>query len=64
MPKRERDRELARRRKRREKKRKLHGKEPLEISAASGKESEKKKPEKESVKEVPPGVVEKPPTES
>jgi hypothetical protein len=64
MPKRERDRELARRRKRREKKRKLHAKGPSEISAASGKESEKKKPEKGSVKEAPPGVAEKPPAES
>jgi len=47
MPKRERDRELARRRKRREERRKLHTKGPLGTPAVSGKEGEKKKPEKD-----------------
>ena len=64
MPKRERDRELARRRKRREERRKLHTKGPLGTPAVSGKEGEKKKPEKGSVKEVPQEVAEKPSSES
>ena len=49
MPRRERDKELARRRKRREKRRKLRAKGLLPPSASTGavKETEKKKPEKE-----------------
>jgi hypothetical protein len=64
MPKRERDRELARRRKKREERRKLRAKKPSEPSAAIGKESEKKKPEKGSGKEALQGVLEKTSTES
>ncbi len=46
MPKRERDRELARRRKRREEKKKLRAKGLLEAPVGAVKESEKKKSEK------------------
>jgi hypothetical protein len=64
MPKRERDRELARRRKRKKERRKLRPKGLLETPVTSAKEGEKKKPEKGSVREAPQGVAEKPPTES
>jgi hypothetical protein len=67
MPRRERDREIARRRKRLKERRKLRAKGPLAPLAppvTSTKEGEKKRPEKGQVKEAPQEVVEKPPTES
>jgi hypothetical protein len=64
MPRREKDRELARRRKRLKERRKLRAKGPLAPPVTSTKEGEKKRPEKGQVKEAPQEVVEKPPTES
>ncbi len=65
MPRRERDREIARRRKRKKESRKLRAKGHLgRPSVGTVKESEKKKPEKGPAKETPQEVVEKPPTES
>ncbi len=60
MPRRERDRELARRRKRKEERRKLRAKGLLETPGSSVKESDKKKPEKVSAKEAPQEAAEKP----
>ena len=53
MPRRERDQEIARRRKRKKESRKLRAKALLEQPAGSVKESEKKKPEKVATKETP-----------
>jgi len=64
MPRRERDRELARRRKRLKERRKVRAKGLLGPPVAGAKESEKKKLEKGQVKEAPQEVVEKIPTES
>jgi hypothetical protein len=63
MPRRERDREIARRRKRKKESRKLRAKTLLKQPADSAKEIEKKKPEKAPVKEIPQEGVEKPPSE-
>ncbi|MCJ7746216.1 MAG: hypothetical protein MUP27_00625 [Desulfobacterales bacterium] len=54
MPRRERDQEIARRRKRKKESRKLRAKALLEQPAGSVKESEKKKPEKAPAKETTP----------
>jgi len=59
MPIRERDREIARRRKRKKEGKKLRAKTLLAQSAGSVKESEKKKPEK-ITKEAPPEVSKEP----
>ena len=59
MPRRERERELARRRKRREERKKLRAKGLLESPADALKEGEKKKPEKAAVKTPPQESVEK-----
>jgi hypothetical protein len=64
MPRRERERELARRRKRREERRKLRSKGRLGPPVAGVKENEKKRPEKGQVKEPPQELVEKPSTGS
>jgi hypothetical protein len=64
MPRRERDRELARRRKRSKEKRKLRAKGLLESPVGTVKESEKKKAEKGPAKEISPEGVEKPSSES
>jgi hypothetical protein len=64
MPRREKDRELARRRKRSKERRKLRGKELLAPPVGSVKESEKKKPERAPSKETPQEGVEKPPLKS
>lgn len=54
MPRRERDRELARRRRRSKKNRKLRAKGLLPPVTVQVKGSEKKKPEKATLKEAPP----------
>jgi len=54
MPRRERDWEIARRRKRKKESRKLRAKALLQQPAGSVKESEKKKPEKVAPKETTP----------
>jgi hypothetical protein len=59
MPRRERDRELARRRKRRKERNKLRAKGVLETAGGSVKQSDKKKPEKVLVKEAPQEAAEK-----
>jgi len=64
MPRRERDRELARRRKRLKERRKVRAKGLLGSPVAGAKESEKKKLEKGQVIEALQEVVEKIPTES
>ena len=64
MPRREKDRELARRRKRSKEKRKLRAKELSKSPGGAVKESEKKKPDKALVKETPQEGVENPPSES
>ena len=64
MPRRERDRELARRRKRSKEKRRLKAKGLLGPPVGSIKGNEKKMPEKRPAKETPQEVVEKPSTES
>jgi len=64
MPRRERDRELARRRKRKEERRKLRAKGLLGPPLGTVRESEKKKPEKAPGKETPQEGVEKSPSES
>jgi hypothetical protein len=64
MPRREKDRELARRRKRNKEKRKLRAKELSKSSGSAVKESEKKKAEKAPAKEPPQGGVEKSPSEA
>jgi hypothetical protein len=64
MPRRERDRELARRRKRREKRKKLRAKGLLESPVGTVKESEKKKAEKGPTKEISQEAVEKPSSEN
>jgi hypothetical protein len=63
MPRRERDRELARRRKRKEERKKLRAKGLLE-TGGSVKQSDKKKPEKVPAKETSQEVAEKPSTGS
>jgi hypothetical protein len=62
MPRREKDRELARRRKRSKERRKLRAKEVSRSPVGAVKESEKKKPEKAPTKETPEEGVEKPPS--
>jgi hypothetical protein len=64
MPRRERDRELARRRKRGKERRKLRAKELSRPPLVAVKESEKKKSQKPPTKETPLEGVEKPPSES
>ena len=64
MPRREKDRELARRRKRNKEKRRLRAKELAKTRVGAVKESEKKKPEKAPAKETLQGSVEKPPSEA
>ena len=59
MPRRERDRELARRRKRKEERKKLRAKGLLETGGGV-KASDKKKPEKVPAKEAPQEAGEKP----
>jgi len=54
MPRRERDREIARRRKRKKEKRRLQAKTLLEKSSGSVKETGRKKSEKVIIKETPP----------
>jgi hypothetical protein len=54
MPRRERDREIARRRKRRKESKKLRAKSLLAQGAGSVQEGEKKKPEKATTSERPP----------
>jgi hypothetical protein len=56
MPRRERQKELVRRRKRREERRKLRAKGLLPQPSESVKEIEKKKPEKPSTKEALQGT--------
>jgi hypothetical protein len=63
MPRRERDREIARRRKRKKERRKLRAKELLGRPVGTAKEGEKKKPEKAPVKEIPQEGAEKLPSE-
>ncbi len=64
MPRRERDRELARRRKRKKERMKIRAKGLLGTAGKSVKESDRKKPEKAPAKETPQEVGEKPSTES
>jgi hypothetical protein len=64
MPRRERDREIARRRKRKKESRKLRAKGLLGSTVGPVKESEKKKPEKAPAKNVSQEGVEKPFSES
>jgi hypothetical protein len=59
MPRRERDREIARRRKRKKESRKLRKKGLSGPPVGAVKESEKKKPEKVPEKEIPQERVEK-----
>jgi hypothetical protein len=59
MPRRERDREIARRRKRKKEGRKLLAKRLLGQPAGAAKEVEKKKPEKAPAKEIPQEGAEK-----
>ena len=66
MPRRERDRELARRRKRRKERRRLRTKgllSPMKGPEGSMREAEKKKPEKVT-KEVPPEALKEGPSTS
>jgi len=63
MPRRERDREIARRRKREKESRKLRRKELSGPPVGTVKESEKKKPEKAPEREIPQEGVEKNPSE-
>jgi hypothetical protein len=63
MPRREKDRELARRRKRNKEKRRLRAKRLMESPAGAVKEAEKKKPEKAPAKEAPREDLEKPASE-
>jgi hypothetical protein len=63
MPRRERDRELARRRKRKEERKKLRAKGLLEPTTGGVKEVERKKAEKPPVKEAPEKSSEKAPSE-
>jgi len=64
MPRRERDRELARRRKRKEERKKLRAKGLLETAGGSVKQSDKKKVEKVTPKEASQETAEKPSTGS
>ena len=64
MPRRERDRELARRRKRSKERRKLRAKGLSGPPVRSVKQNEKKKQEKKPLKETPQAVVEKPSAET
>jgi hypothetical protein len=64
MPRREKDRVLARRRKRSKERRKLRAKGLLGPPVVSVKEGEKKKQEKAPAKETSQEGVEKPPVES
>ncbi len=59
MPRRERDRELARRRKRKEERKKLRAKGLLGTPGTGVKESDKKKVEKVPAKEAPQEAAEK-----
>jgi len=59
MPRRERDRELARRRKRKKERKKLRAKGLLQTPGANVTESDKKKPEKAPAKEMSQEVGEK-----
>ena len=63
MPRRERDREIARRRKRKKESKKLRTKGLLGPPVGTAKEGEKKKPEKAPAKEIPQEGVEKSPSE-
>jgi hypothetical protein len=63
MPRRERDRELARRRKRKKERRKLRTKGLLESPPGAQKEGEKRKPEKAPAKEAVREDSEKPASE-
>jgi hypothetical protein len=63
MPRRERDREIARRRKRKKESRKLRAKGLSGAPLGTVKEDEKRKPEKTPVKETPQEGAEKPSTE-
>jgi hypothetical protein len=64
MPRREKDRELARRRKRKKERRRLGAKRLSESPVGAVRESEKKKPEKAPAKETPREGLEKPASES
>jgi hypothetical protein len=64
MPRREKDRELARRRKRQKEKRRLRAKELVKSSGGAMKESQKKRPEKAPAMEPPQEGVEKAPSET
>ena len=64
MPRREKDRVLARRRKRNKERKKLQAKELSKARVGAIKESEKKKPERAPAKETPQESVEKPPSEA
>lgn len=64
MPRRERDREIARRRKRKKESLKLRAKGLLGSPVGTVKEGEKKKPEKGPAKETPQEGAEKPSTEN
>ena len=64
MPRRERDREIARRRKRKKESRKLRAKGLSGSPVGTVKEGEKKKPEKGPSKETPQEGAEKPSTEN
>lgn len=57
MPRRERDREIARKRKRKKESRKLRAKSVLAQLPGGVKESGKKKPEKVPTKEAPPEMA-------
>jgi len=64
MPRREKDRELARRRKRQKEKRRLRAKELAKSSGGAAKEGQKKRPEKTPATESPQEGVEKAPSET
>jgi len=67
MPRREKDRELARRRKRNKEKRRLRAKELMKSSGGAQRESQKKRPEKAPAapaKEAPQEGMEKPASET
>ena len=63
MPRRQRDRELARRRKRKKERNKLRAKGLLEPTPGSVKEGDRKKAEKPPVKEAPEKSSEKAPSD-
>ena len=64
MPRREKERELARKRKRRKERKKLRAKGLLGPPGGPVKEGEKKKPEKGPANETPKENIEKPSSES